>query len=163
MIIQSSHFYWTFIHQITSLLHQWESCACLPSVSFWNHCITLLAQAQVSFNFQLILILCFQYANCTKPSGETNVSIQHLVLCLWFILLLRLEASTCCCTVSANCSTFLPRNGVLHKETIQSVEEHHQTYLLCVFSLCCLAKRLNLIIYFISHQSLLYNLFHKWH
>jgi len=100
------------------------------------------------------LILCFQYANCTKPSGETNVSIQHLVLCLWFILLLRLEASTCCCTVSANCSTFRPRNRVLHKETIQSVEEHHQTYLPCVFSLCCMAKRLNLILYFISHQSL---------
>jgi len=32
------------------------------------------------------------------------------------------EASTCCCMISVNSSTFLPWNEVLYKETIQALK-----------------------------------------
>ena len=68
-------------------------------------------QRNLVFRADLAIIFCRK-----SLCGENNVSIQHLVFCLWFVLLFL---TWCCCTISASSNTFLPRNGVLRKETFR--------------------------------------------
>ena len=70
-----------------------------------------ILQRNLVFRADLAIIFCRK-----SLCGENNVSIQHLVFCLWFVLLFQ---TWCCCTINASSNTFLPRNGVLRKETFR--------------------------------------------